>query len=833
MAKGGHSRNGSQLSLELLVHGVGGTTPAEMLGDPHTTRVTGDSTAAVYRRKEDEDAEHRPADYADKPVPEAYCWSNLTSGNGSRALWLILLPFMVVNLAHWTRPAAGRRTAVRLHGLLVRLIGLSLTVLLTAATCEVALDLAAWQCAGAARCAEAHSWLGFMAVPGTGSGSGGWWSQPGRRLALAAVLPAAGITLLWWLSHRTWSAYESQPPLQPAVPEDDPDANGRPPLSLPGFWYGKRHVARLRAAHTAVGFLTIAAAVAAAAGRYDREPGGDVTLDVLGRLLAGLIATGVLCVLYVVCRRGRKEREADDRIDKLAVRVLPGASIAVAVLTVVHSAWSRPGWVSAGSLPGDETFGVLALLQGALVVVLGIVGLRLHLAGRVPRTALAGFASAGIATLACALGGVLSGGVSQRVGDWLDGSGSGGSGDGLIGGPPTVLTWQASIIPVLLAVVLLLVCWFAYRVWRDTGRMTDEVSAGYPRALPDESRSRRIAGAIARAGLTDEAPWLVATIALVTLLLGGIAQLGALLTGEVPSEAAEGAPGIVAGFADTVQTLGSWLIGLGFLLFLTWGRRAYRDASARRTIGILWDVGTFWPRSAHPFAPPCYAERAVPDLAWRMAMWTDEQPGRRLVISGHSQGSVLAAAAVWQLDPRTRRQIGLLTYGSPLERLYGRWFPAYFGPRQLAALHNGLDCWRNLWRLTDPIGGPVRPERADEPEQAPPEECRGVDRGPLLDPLAYGRTREQPLPEPILAHSDYQADPAFAQERSGLLTRLKSKSARTAGHEPPSGLPQQPRPAAPGAHERGDGQDAETEAEPASGPSAAEHGHRGPGRSSG
>lgn len=160
-----------------------------MLGDPHTTRVTGDSTAAVFRRKEDKDAEHRPEDYADKSVPEAYCWSNLTSGNGSRALWLILLPFMVVNLAHWTRPAAdGRRGAVRLHGLLVRLIALSLTVLLTAAACEVALDLAAWQCAGEARCAEEHSWLAFMAVPG--SGSGGWWSQPGRRLALATALPA-------------------------------------------------------------------------------------------------------------------------------------------------------------------------------------------------------------------------------------------------------------------------------------------------------------------------------------------------------------------------------------------------------------------------------------------------------------------------------------------------------------------------------------------------------------------------------------------------------------------------------------------------------------------
>jgi hypothetical protein len=116
---------------------------------------------------------------------------------------------------------------------------------------------------------------------------------------------------------------------------------------------------------------------------------------------------------------------------------------------------------------------------------------------------------------------------------------------------------------------------------------------------------------------------------------------------------------------------------------------------------------------------------------------------------------VLAAAAVWQLDARTRRQIGLLTYGSPLARLYGRWFPHYFGPAELTGLHGELDRWRNLWRRTDPIGGPAGP--------------LGVDRGPLRDPLAYRRTLRLPLPTPVLAHGDYQADPAFDEERDRLL----------------------------------------------------------------
>ncbi|CAM5603115.1 hypothetical protein SCALM49S_09854 [Streptomyces californicus] len=251
-------------ALELLVHGVGGTTPQEMLDDPRTVRVTGDATAAVYRRTEDVDGEKHPERYRDEPVAEAYCWSGLTSGNGSRALWLLLLPFMVVNLAHWMRPSAvGRTRAVRLYGVLVRLLALSLTVLLAAAACEVALDLVAWQCAGLDACAVRRSWHGFLSAH-----QGGWWSRPGRRLALAAAVPAALVGLLWYLSNRTWSAYESQRPLDgqdfdtgdpfgmeeahgPGAPE--PDAEGcprptvpvRPALGRPGFWYGRRLVARL------------------------------------------------------------------------------------------------------------------------------------------------------------------------------------------------------------------------------------------------------------------------------------------------------------------------------------------------------------------------------------------------------------------------------------------------------------------------------------------------------------------------------------------------------------------------------------------------------------
>ncbi|MFJ2007153.1 hypothetical protein [Streptomyces chartreusis] len=741
-------------ALELLVHGVGGTTPQEMLDDPRTVRITGDNTAAVFRRADDVDAEDRPDDQREQPVPEAYVWCNLTSGNSARALWLLLLPFMVVNLAHWMRPATRDRTrTVRLYGLLVRLAGLTLTVLLVAAACEVALDLAAWQCAGTRACAERHSWLGFLSPTVS---DGGWWSDPGRRLALAAVVPAGLTGLLWYLSRRTWSAYESQ---QPMTREAEPDEeSGGTSLGRPGFWYGRRLVARLRAAHTAAGLLTVAAAVASAAARFDRRPGGPALLDTLGWALDAAIVACAAAAVWVVCRRGRSENRLDRELDEHLVRRLPLAALVLLALALVYAGWDRPGWTSTGRLPGDPTFGAIAFFQGLLVIVLAVVAHVLHRTRPDPRAAMRGLGGPAVAMLACALGGVMSGGVAQRVADWLDGTGAS------IVGPPVLLTWQASVIPPLLVLLLLLCGGLGWRAWRLRRTELGNVEVDYVGEPRDTARTRRIATTRAMATLTDRAPLVVAVTSTATLLLGAGALVGALTTDKTPSEAAGGTYAFVHGGAETAQALGSWLIGFGFILFVTWGRRAYKDASARRTIGILWDVGTFWPRAAHPFAPPCYAERAVPDLTWRMATWTRAGEGRRLVISGHSQGSVLAAAAAWQLTPADRKRVALLTYGSPLERLYGRWFPAHFGQDALTQLHDEVDCWRNLYRPTDPIGGPVRL----------PGDCGPtVDREALKDPLAYGRTPEHPLPAPILGHGDYQADPAFAKERELLLARLR------------------------------------------------------------
>jgi hypothetical protein len=213
------------------------------------------------------------------------------------------------------------------------------------------------------------------------------------------------------------------------------------------------------------------------------------------------------------------------------------------------------------------------------------------------------------------------------------------------------------------------------------------------------------------------------------------------------------------------------------------GRQAYRSAATRRTVGILWDLGTFWPRAVHPLAPPCYAERAVPDLLLRLQHYAASDG--RVLLSCHSQGSVLGAAVLLQLETAVSARTAFLTYGSPLARLYGGFFPAYFGDRALARLGGFLAeppgraaagppdraawRWRNLYRPSDPVGGAVFCERGPTPPGAP-RHAEDVDVV-LRDPV-FARPPGDPSPPPVLGHSNYVADPAFGAAADALRAGL-------------------------------------------------------------
>ncbi len=248
------------------------------------------------------------------------------------------------------------------------------------------------------------------------------------------------------------------------------------------------------------------------------------------------------------------------------------------------------------------------------------------------------------------------------------------------------------------------------------------------------------------------------------------------------------------GFAAVESLLGLFLAGLLVALL----RQDYSDPAKRKTIGAIWDVGTFWPRATHPFAPPCYAERAVPELvdrvriltgtvpedpadpAWqqiaahlRDADRTDSPdlsvPPGPVLLTGYSQGSVIAPAVVAQLPADTLQQTALLTLACPARRLYGRAFPAYFGvqPRQtLAGLLETPDggrpvCrWKNLVRRTDYIGSWI----FADPVPGVPDPTQihaGVDQ-PCWDPVSVSADLD-PTPPPIHYHSGFWPDPRVTQ----------------------------------------------------------------------
>ena len=151
---------------------------------------------------------------------------------------------------------------------------------------------------------------------------------------------------------------------------------------------------------------------------------------------------------------------------------------------------------------------------------------------------------------------------------------------------------------------------------------------------------------------------------------------------------------------------------------------SYRTTDTRRGVGVLWDLTCFWPRDTHPFAPPCYTERIVPEVTTRMTAYLGEPDGgggasSGVVLAAHSQGTVISVAVLLaQPEEFPIERVGLLTCGTVLDRLYARFFPRYFSVPAFERLNQrlrrrpagppaGIPRWVNLWRHSDYLGGTV------------------------------------------------------------------------------------------------------------------------------
>ena len=99
-----------------------------------------------------------------------------------------------------------------------------------------------------------------------------------------------------------------------------------------------------------------------------------------------------------------------------------------------------------------------------------------------------------------------------------------------------------------------------------------------------------------------------------------------------------------------VTSVAGWALGLLAIAAATY---VITDAvtATDRPLGLVWDIFCFFPRAGHPFTPPCYAERSVPELGG--ASRSGWRPRRRridhVIISAHSMGAPIAIATIFSI----------------------------------------------------------------------------------------------------------------------------------------------------------------------------------------
>lgn len=745
---------------ELRIHGVSGTPVTAMLQHPHPVQVSGDKQAGFYRRGSAADPEETPE--AAPQRLEAYSWGGLTSGSGARAFWLLLLPFTLVNVASWAHPVRPRPKFAPVGTVsgLVRVIGLTVTGTIVLGLAAVSMDVFAWQCGAAVeRCASKHSYTDFM--------SRGLWHEPGPRIVVGALLPLLLVGVLWYLSRSTGQAYEEYSDHldrdQTASAETGTESCGAADFARPRFWAGGEPLRRLRALHTGAAFATVAALATFPARRSSdgaRHAFGTVLLAVAALVLAAAVALAMSP--YSGRRRALFEQQDPPAFARIGIDAVQWVGTLLVVAALVYAfTWRGPAPAEGTILPGlHHAVNRLLRAQMVLWVLLFLAtawALRPYrrTAGESlrGRPMFWGFAGPVLAALGVAVAGFYVAGLALRAADFLGtpwpsgclpGCGDVGPDAKAVFGVPPEYYWAGTAFAV--AAITAVFAIVGVVVWSRLGakRRRAKVRAEYGIPTGDDGRVKVIAAAEQKAAFTDVGD--VALLAVVGPALAGTTLLWGF------ERHVEGP------LLSALTTFGTWLIGVAAVALIGLGRSAYKNDGLRRTIGIVWDLTTFWPRAAHPFAPPCYCERTVPELRRRIARL--HEGGGDVVISAHSQGTVIAAATVLQIAPADRARVGLVTYGSPLDRLYARAFPHYFGKASLADVDRVLGGrWRNLYRLSDPIGARVfPPERSDQDLM-------------FTDP-AFGKEAYEFTWPRTRAHSDYPHDPRFAETIAAVASSL-------------------------------------------------------------
>jgi hypothetical protein len=428
--------------------------------------------------------------------------------------------------------------------------------------------------------------------------------------------------------------------------------------------------------------------------------------------------------------------------------------------------------------PGRVFLTVLAAVAAAFVTALALParGRAAELLGGDPRSRPAWGARgpAIVFGIGWLLAVIYSVGALYRLADWLNGRQPPAEDAAASVQVPTSFSWGASGVTLFILLAALAAGVVGVRLRRRTRELRGEVAKVYTPPGGDPSklsrherhRARDVARWWAYHELVEQRSLATVGVLAVLTVPGTAVGIAGAASDRLPVELVTelGLPGRLEGIVQWATNAGTWLATALVTGLVALGALAYRNPSARQSVGMIWDVATFWPRAAHPLAPPCYSERAVPQLVTRVS--NAGTPIDRVILSGHSQGAVLAVATLLQLRGAAREHLWLLTYGTQLNRLYGRAFPALFGPGELHKLggslvKGGTLRWRSLYRATDPLGYPVDVT------------IGGVAVDQLvLDPTALKPDPGKVTDPRIENHSSYQKHDAYTDVRDAAARDL-------------------------------------------------------------
>ncbi|HEX4724003.1 MAG TPA: hypothetical protein VH333_15910 [Pseudonocardiaceae bacterium] len=774
--------------IELRVHGILGTTAEELLDAVAAVDVAGDGAGRLVRPA---DRLRRPAPGAvlkadGRPLPrtlEGYVWGGLTSGGWAKAIWALLFPFSLANVSSWMLPPVpdGNRPAAALGvccRALTRLAAILLTVLLVTQMAAVSMDLLATQC---------------LAPTGTCLSIVPTWVR-----AQSAVRPAIGVLpllvvvlVLAKVSHVNWGANAEGP---------HPAGTPRKLAKLPGA----THIADPDAPALRTLHLTAALAatgLVALGGPNGPSAGGLATVSWTVAMV--LLLVSVLGALVFGDPTGARP----DRVGRWLLAALSPVprrivlTIAVLVVASVPAALPPLGT----TLPGtDPTLTVVTVALGGTCLVLGLL---LAPAALLARSAWAhqpaelrpwagGWVAAPCTALAALLGGGFGAGVGITVRQML-------------GGVPLALPHGYAFVTLLWGVAAALAVAVLVVVAVVMGSRRLFLGARVPVEVK-VLHADRPADAKAAASAWRVAGWERRHAHHVLLAVTAVLAAGALVSA---------APWL-GGALPPAWTQPLAAVGLLALAFLAGAllREVYAAAQApttARRLGALSDLACFWPRESHPMVPPCYALKVVPELAARAAEHLAE-PNTRVVLAGHSQGTMIVAAATTRLlaglSEQDTGRLGIVLAGSPLQSAYSRAFPAVVPHDGLCDLHHDLaGRWRTLCRGTDPIGGGVTTWRRQVfDEQLIGVGFRADGTSGALSPAVVGPTGalvlggDHWLPDPqrgpfpgrrwapgVLHHQDYISDPEWDRAvacAAGMESPVQTSTRPTVFRLPGSGL---------------------------------------------